>query len=717
MKKLFFCMAAAVLSCGMMQAETIAVNSEVADTIKISAAGTYTLQGDGTRCTMPVIVEENLGEVTLILNGVNIQVTGGKDSGISALSVRKGTNATINFQGVDTLKSKADPGCGLEAIGNVTLNGETGAELHCLSHGWAAGIGVSPRPKNKELVSGNITINSGIIEAKGDWEAPGIGAAPGCVMPNVTINGGFVTATGASGAAGIGTGYSQWDKCSGEATIAINGGTVIAKTNSSSSTLPIGVAQSENCTIHLVVAGGSLNAVNKSGAVYTARPIPATNQKGDSVVLFRAQLEGVTEATAITKGHIGEIVLGKDYLLKDVYTDNYGYVYFWLPKQADDVEVVLNDGENPDKPDQPDQPGDATTIFVNNTVMETIHIAAAGNYLLKGDGTTCGFPVMVNADLTDTVFVTAENVTVELDNNGSAMNIGANSVVAMTLKGANIFKGKNGCGIEAAGELIINGTVADTLDCKGSGRSAAIGTTKESAAGGNITINGGVIYARSGSESAAIGASNAGRLGNITINGGQIYATGDAYSSAIGASYCSTGDATITINGGIVEAQSGYYNDNRSIGKSKTHRNSVSVVILGGSVIAKGEKGEMNGVVVDATNGNESVVLFTYTLPEQPATLVTEGTIGDMKLGEDYGIKDVYTDAEGKLYFYLPESAKNAEVVINGVKIQGGEDPNPEQAIDEVISNATAPVKVMYNGALYIVRDGVMYTATGAVVR
>lgn len=709
-------MAAAALSCGMMQAQTIAVNSEVADTIKISAAGTYTLQGDGTRCTMPVIVEENLGEVTLILNNVNVQVTGGKDSGISALSVRKGTNATINFQGVDTLKSKADPGCGLEAIGNVTLNGEAGAELHCLSHGWAAGIGVSPRPKGKELVSGNITINSGIIEAKGDWEAPGIGAAPGCVMPNVTINGGFVTATGASNAAGIGTGYSQWDKCSGEATIAINGGTIVAKTNSSSSTLPIGVAQSENCTIHLVVAGGSLNAVNKSGAVYTARPIPATNQKGDSVVLFRAQLEGVTEATAITKGHIGEIVLGKDYLLKDVYTDNYGYVYFWLPKQADDVEVVLNDGG---EPDQPEQPGDANTILVNNTVMDTIHIAAAGNYLLKGDGTTCGFPVKVNADLTDTVFVTAENVTVELDNNGSAMNIGANSVVAMTLKGANSFHGKNGCGIEAAGELIINGTVADTLDCKGSGRSAAIGTTKDTEAAGNITINGGVIYAQSGSESAAIGASNAGKLGNITINGGQIQAAGGAYSSAIGAAYCSKGAAVITINGGMVEAVAGEYSSNRSIGKgNKTHSGSVDIVVTGGSIIAKGNKGEMDGVLEGATNGTEPVMLFTYTLPDMPATLVTEGTIGTMKLGADYGINGVYTDAEGKLYFYLPESAKNAEVVINGVKVaEGGETPENPLGINEVLDNATAPVKVLYNGALYIVRDGVMYTATGAAVR
>lgn len=325
----------------------------------------------------------------------------------------------------------------------------------------------------------------------------------------------------------------------------------------------------------------------------------------------------------------------------------------------------------------------------NTAEATTINITEAGEYRVYNElFAQTNVPIGVNADIADTVFITVEGVNIVLDVDSSAMNIGANSVVVLNVKGANAFKGKNGCGIEAAGDLIINATEADTLDCKGSGRSAAIGTTKKSAAGGNITINGGVIYAQSGSESAAIGASNAGRLGNITINGGQIQAVGGAYSSAIGAAYCSNGDATITINGGMVEAQAGYYCDNRAIGKgNKTNRGNVSLVVTGGSIIAKGEKGNLDGVLDGATNGTEAVMPLVLTLPDAAFTLVTEGNIGDIKLGADYGIKDVYTDAEGKLYFYVPESALNAEAVINGIKVkEAGEQP---QGLNNARGNKT----------------------------
>lgn len=320
----------------------------------------------------------------------------------------------------------------------------------------------------------------------------------------------------------------------------------------------------------------------------------------------------------------------------------------------------------------------------NTDEATAINITEAGNYRIYNElFAQTNVPIVVSGDIADTVFITLEDVNIVPEQDGSAMVIGENSVVVVTLGGEESetnLKGKNGCGIEAMGDLIINGTENNLLTCTGSGRSAAIGTTGSSTAAGSITINGGDITAKAGSESAGIGASNAGRLGDITINGGYVKATGGAYSSAIGASYVSKGTATITINGGMVEAQSGYYCKNSSIGKGNgTHSGTVSVVVLGGSIIAKGEKGAMDGVLYKPTNNNDDVVLFTYTLPETPATLVTEGHIGDLKLGVDYGIKDVYTDEEGKLYFYLPETAKNAEVVINGVKIQeAGETPEPQ---------------------------------------
>lgn len=335
----------------------------------------------------------------------------------------------------------------------------------------------------------------------------------------------------------------------------------------------------------------------------------------------------------------------------------------------------------------------------NTDEATAINITEAGQYRIYNEGfIETQVPIIVSSDIADTVFITVEDVNIVPSEQGSAMVIGANSVVVLNLGGEESetsLKGNTtGCGIEAMGDLIINGDENKTLTCKGSGRAAAIGTIGSSSAAGSITINGGNITAKAGSESAGIGAANNGYCGDITINGGYVLATGDAYGAAIGGTYISKGTSVVTINGGMVEAKAGYYCQN-AIGRHNTS-GKVSVVILGGSIIAKSGKGEMdteNKLLNQPTNNNDDVILFTYTLPDAPATLVTEGHIGNLQLGTDYGIKDVYTDENGKLYFYLPESAKNAEVVINGVTIQeessdgdgdgdgDGEDPEPGEGV------------------------------------
>lgn len=351
MKKLFFCMAAAAFVCGQANAntQTIAINSTVTDTVKITTAGDYLLQGDGTVCSMPILTAPNLGAITLTLDGIDVEVSGAKDAGISALIIAEGTNATIAFKGENTLKSDADPGCGIEAKGNIILNGEKDAKLICKSHGWAAAIGSTPRPKTKVMASGDITINSGIIEAKGGWESAAIGAAVDCAMPNITINGGQITAKGGEQSAGIGTSYSQWGQSKGEGTITINGGTIVSYAGCSENTwgasdsyMPIGVSKGDKATVNIVVTGGSIHPVRSDGSAYTIKAIPAKNATGTDLVLFTAQLENTTEATAITKGYIGNITLGTDYLINDVYTDAAGYVYFYLSEQVEGVEVGLN---------------------------------------------------------------------------------------------------------------------------------------------------------------------------------------------------------------------------------------------------------------------------------------------------------------------------------------------------------------------------------------
>ena len=51
---------------------------------------------------------------------------------------------------------------------------------------------------------------------------------------------------------------------------------------------------------------------------------------------------------------------------------------------------------------------------------------------------------------------------------------------------------------------------------------------------GNINIEGGIITATGGTQSAGIGGGKSGRCGNITISGGTIMATGGSYAVAIG---------------------------------------------------------------------------------------------------------------------------------------------------------------------------------------
>ena len=348
MKKLLL-LSIAVFAISAMAAETITIGSTVDATIEIKASGEYLLQGDGSVCTQQIIVSADLGEVSLTLDNVQVEVTGSKDAGVSALVVNTGTTATIYFKGYNTLKSTADPGCGIEALGNIVLNGEDDATLACYAKGWAAAIGSTPRPKGKTMASGDITINSGIIEAIADWESPGIGAAVDCDAHNIVINGGRITAKGGAQGAGIGTGYSQWGQSKGNGTITINGGTVVAAAGSNesdwgpdNSLVPLGVVAGTDATVKVEINGGSIHATRSDLSTFPS-DIAAVDKSGTDLFLLTPQLENTTAPTLITKGKVGDIVLGEGgYGLNDVYTDAQGYIYIYLPKQADDVKMWLN---------------------------------------------------------------------------------------------------------------------------------------------------------------------------------------------------------------------------------------------------------------------------------------------------------------------------------------------------------------------------------------
>jgi len=154
------------------------------------------------------------------------------------------------------------------------------------------------------------------------------------------------------------------------------------------------------------------------------------------------------------------------------------------------------------------------------------------------------------------VNITLEDVTVEglLGNNPSALLLNDGAMVTLNLVGDNrlITNAWTRAGIEAphGTTLMIEGTGSLFVN-GGIGGGAGIGGSSNQA-GGNITINGGVITALGG-VGAGIGGGQNGDGGNITINAGEIIAIGGTAAAGIGGGHQGDG-GNITINGGVVIA-------------------------------------------------------------------------------------------------------------------------------------------------------------------
>jgi hypothetical protein len=245
--------------------------------------------------------------------------------------------------------------------------------------------------------------------------------------------------------------------------------------------------------------------------------------------------------------------------------------------------------------------------------------------------------------------------------------IGADSTSHyITIDGGTVTASGSGVGIGASrysakASVTINGGV---VTAKGGGTYAGI----SGGGGGSVTINGGVVTAIGGSNSndtwggAGIGGSSGVTGGSITINGGVITATGgglDAPNGMAAGIGCGSGTrdglGNIIITGGTITT--GLIRPGRGGWVS-----SVGATITGGSVKAS---------IIEpyAANGGGKVYLSTLTLESDTGVAVagapvTDGVIGGSHCAQTpdesqgvYGIEDVVTDSEGKVYFYLPATS------------------------------------------------------------
>ncbi|MDR1225004.1 MAG: hypothetical protein LBL07_19320 [Tannerella sp.] len=296
-------------------------------------------------------------------------------------------------------------------------------------------------------------------------------------------------------------------------------------------------------------------------------------------------------------------------------------------------------------------------------------------------------------------------------NTGATLVITASSNGSLEARGGSGGAGIGGIYGNSNGNITING---GTINAYGAHASNGAGTGIGSGGGsannnGTITINGGTVYAESNSNnnmgSAGIGGRNSG--GTIIINGGTVTARCASGSGAgIGAGITGPSGGTITINGGIVTA----YGDNRGAGigggcpPDNNYQYLASsggnVTINGGTVTANGGGsgaaisggnggGKLTSGALTVNGGSLKMNNHSGTVPKNGAsanvylntlaignpavannTTITAGSIDGtacsdgIPSGGSYGIKDMQTRDNGRVYLYLPSTTGNGSVAL-----------------------------------------------------
>ena len=227
---------------------------------------------------------------------------------------------------------------------------------------------------------------------------------------------------------------------------------------------------------------------------------------------------------------------------------------------------------------------------------------------------------------------------------------------------------------------ITNATADAKLVAIGGGSGAGIGTDNgDNDTSGAITIAGGIVEAHSGPtddegySAAAIGAGRGGMTGPIRITGGRVYAYGGTkygYAAAgIGGSLAMAHDGAdggIEISGGTVYACGGYQDESvfaADIGDGLTYSTTYGinngVVITGGNVVLAhfdSEKARftqsqcaVTNLAHDAAGRVLHAVVVPLGTPDAAAGLVLPASAGS------YGTRDLYADANGDVYLWLPD--------------------------------------------------------------
>ncbi|GEM_PF-6130308 len=166
-----------------------------------------------------------------------------------------------------------------------------------------AGIGTGHSWDQFQVNLSSVEIKAGTVIAKGGNNGAGIGGGRGYSSGSITISGGTVNAEGGEDAAGIGGGSAGGQ--GGE--IDISGGTITVT----------GTLGGDKAT--MTVSGGSLRTDDDPTG-------PVTNRDGEELWMITLTIPGVDSPAAVSAFYEPD-----SYEIDDMYTDDQGRLYIWLP--------------------------------------------------------------------------------------------------------------------------------------------------------------------------------------------------------------------------------------------------------------------------------------------------------------------------------------------------------------------------------------------------
>lgn len=200
------------------------------------------------------------------------------------------------------------------------------------------------------------------------------------------------------------------------------------------------------------------------------------------------------------------------------------------------------------------------------------------------------------------------------------------------------------------------------------------------------------------------------RFGTLVINGGTINATGGLtgqYGAAgIGGEIHNGSGGSLTINGGVVNARGG--NGAAGIGGGSNNWSGSygvpmdSIIINGGQVTAIGGYGADVAIGRGKSGGNGGILTLNWTNPDD---FINAGSYGGFN---KIVLLKTFIDTSDVLH--TPENPD-----LNGLKLMPyeGEPTGTEEIKNEKLKITN---KVLRDGQLYILRDGKVYNAQGALI-